>query len=135
MKSLMKKLLLLAGIGAVLASVCLVTPSCGSSNRKKGPDTLKVNTSEIGADILGFNGPTPVEISVCQGVITDITVLPNQEGPRYLQHVLESGLVSGLVGKTVKEAKAAKLDAVSGATYTSEALIKNIRLGLEKVSE
>ena len=130
----MKKLLLMAGIGALLVSVSMVTPSCGSS-AAKGPDTLKVNTTELGASIIGFNGATPVEISICKGTITKIKALPNQESPRYLQEVLSSGLLDKLVGKTVKEAKETKLDAVSGATYTSSALIENIQLGLEQVKE
>ena len=130
----MKKLLLMAGIGALLVSVSVVTPSCGSS-AAKGPDTLKVNTTEIGSSIIGYNGATPVEISICKGTITKIKALPNQESPRYLQEVLSSGLLDKLVGKTVKEAKETKLDAVSGATYTSSALIENIQLGLEQVKE
>lgn len=130
----MKKLLLMAGIGALLVSVSVVTPSCGSS-AAKGPDTLKVNTTELGASIIGFNGATPVEISICKGTITKIKALPNQESPRYLQEVLSSGLLDKLVGKTVKEAKETKLDAVSGATYTSSALIENIQLGLEQVKD
>ena len=109
----------------------VVSPSCGMRSKAKGADTLKVNTTELGASVMGFNGQTPVEISVCQGVITDIKALPNHESPAFLQRVLDSGLLKKLVGKTVEEAKSAELDAVSGATYTSEALIKNIRLGLD----
>ena len=132
----MKKAFLLGAILAVLAAVSLATPSCGLSGRKaKGPDTLKVNTTQLGADIIGYNGPTPVEIAVYQGVITEIKALPNVESPRYLQRVLESGLLEKLVGKTVEEAKETQLDAVSGATFTSEAFIKNIRLGLEEASK
>ena len=130
----MKKIMLIAGIGALLVSVSAVTPSCGSS-AAKGPDTLKVNTTELGASIIGFNGPTPVEISVCKGTITKIKALPNQETPRYFQLVKESGLLEKLVGKTVKEAKETQLDAVSGATFSSEALIRNIQLGLEQIKE
>lgn len=130
----MRKFLLMAGIGALLVSVSVVTPSCGSS-AAKGPDTLKVNTTEIGSSIIGYNGATPVEISIYKGTITKIKALPNFESPRYLQEVLSSGLLDKLVGKTVKEAKETKLDAVSGATYTSSALIENIQLGLAQVKE
>ena len=132
----MKKAFLFGGIAAVLVSVSLVTPSCGLSGGKaKGPDTLKINTTQLGADVIGYNGPTPVEIAVFQGVITEIKALPNQESPRYLQKVLDSGLLNVLVGKTLEEAKETQLDAVSGATYTSEAFIKNIRLGLEEAAK
>lgn len=131
----MKKAILILGILAVLGSTCLMSTSCGTNAGAKGADTLKVNTTELGAEVIGFNGITPVEISVHKGVITRIEALPNQETPRYFQTVLESGLLEKLVGKTVKEAKATELDAVSGATFSSEALIQNIRLGLEAVPE
>ena len=131
----MKKAILILGILAVLGSTCLMSTSCGTNAGAKGADTLKVNTTELGAEVIGFNGITPVEISVHKGVITKIEALPNQETPRYFQAVLERGLLEKLVGKTVKEAKATELDAVSGATFSSEALIQNIRLGLEAVTE
>ena len=127
----MKKILLLAAIVAVLSGTFAVSTACGNS-RAKGPDTLRINTTDLGKDIIGYNGPTPVEITVVSGNIVDIKALPNMEGPRYMQAVRDGGLLKKLVGKSVKEAKDIELDAVSGATYTSNALIKNIRLGLEK---
>lgn len=96
----------------------------------KGPDTLKINTTKVGAGIIGYNGPTPLEISVYEGVITKIKALPNVESPRYLKLVLDSGLLQQFVGKTVQEAREMQVDAVSGATFTSEAMLENIRLGL-----
>jgi electron transport complex protein RnfG len=127
----MKKVVLAFGVLFLLFAVSVVSPSCGMRSKAKGADTLKVNTTELGKSVIGFNGQTPVEISVCQGVITEIKALPNHESPAFLQRVLDSGLLKVLIGKTVEEAKATELDAVSGATYTSEALIQNIRLGLD----
>lgn len=126
-----KKVLFYITVAIVFLGTFAVSSSCGNRRTAQGADTLKVNTKELAADVMGFNGPTPVEISIYKGIITDIKVLPNQEGPRYLQRVLESGLLKGLVGKTPAEARAAKLDAVTGATYTSSALIENIRRGLK----
>ena len=126
-----KKVLFYITVATVFLGTFAVSSSCENRRAAQGADTLKVNTKELAADVMGFNGPTPVEISICKGIITDIKVLPNQEGPRYLQRVLESGLLKGLVGKTPAEVRAAKLDAVTGATYTSSALIENIRRGLK----
>ena len=120
------KILLLSAIALVLSGVCLVSGSCGTRTRTKGPDTLKVNT-------LGFNGPTPIELCVYNGVITEIKALPNQETPRFFQRVLDSGLLTAIVGKTPAEARETPLDAVSGATYSSTAVIKNIHLALDAV--
>ena len=126
----MKRILLFVTVAAVLAGTFLVSASSCGSRRAQAPDTLKINTTELCKDIDGFNGPTPVEISVFQGVITDIRVLPNQETPRFQLLVENSGLVQKLVGKTLEEAKDIELDAVTGATFTSVSLIKNIRAGL-----
>ena len=126
----MNKILLIIMLGGALVSAMLVSSSCGAGKASKGPDTLKINTTDLGAEVIGFNGPTPVEISVHQGVITGIELLPNREGPRYMQMVRESGLLDKLTGKTLEEAKTVTLDAVSGATFTSSALIKNIQLGV-----
>ena len=131
----MKNFVLITAIAAVLVSASLVgATSCGG-NRSKGPDTLRINTTELCKDIIGFNGPTPVEITVVENVITDIRVLPNVESPRYLKMVVESGLVQKLVGMNVEEASEAELDAVTGATFTSHALIRNIRKGLSTVGK
>ena len=129
----MKNILLLTAVLAVLAGTSVSMSSCGSGNRGQVPDTLRVNTTELGADVMGFNGPTPVEITVVKGVITEIKALPNVETPRFFQFVLDSGLLDKLDGKTLDEAKDVKLDAVTGATYSSKALIENIRLGLQQV--
>ena len=125
----MSKTILLAGIGAMLLSVCLVSHSCGSA-KVKNQDTLRINTTDLCEDVIGFNGPTPVEITVVKGVVTKVEPLQNREGPRYMQAIREAGLFDKLVGKTMEEAKAVELDAVTGATFSSKALIENIKRGL-----
>jgi uncharacterized protein with FMN-binding domain len=63
-------------------------------------------------------------------VITKIEALPNQETPRYFQMVKDS-LLTKLVGKSVEEVRTAEIDAVTGATYSSQAVIRNIKRALE----
>lgn len=131
--SIMKKSILLLGILAVLGGSCFTSTSCSTHASAKGTDTLKINTTEIAADIIGFNGATPMEISLVKGVITEIKPLSNQETPQFFQRVMESGMLEKLIGKTVEEADTVRLDAVSGATYSSNAVIKTIRRGLESI--
>ena len=131
----MKRFFLFVSVFAIILGASVVSASSCGGRRAQGPDTLRVNTTELCKDIIGFNGPTPVEITIFDGVITDIQALPNQETPRYMMAVENSGLVKKLVGKTLKEAKDIQLDAVTGATYTSRALIKNIRAGLATTEE
>ena len=126
---------------AVLATAVLaLAAGCGPAAKggktvQAAPDTLKINTTEFSYDIRGFNGPTPVEIDVVDGRIAGIKALPNRETPRFFQTVLDAGLLDKLNGKTLAEAKAVKLDAVSGATFSSNSLIQTIQRGLEDGGE
>ena len=125
--------MLLAAIAALLVSIGLVSSACGSrASRKAQPDTLVVNTTELCKEVIGYDGPTPLKITVVDGVVTAVEALPNTETPRFLDHVLRSGLLNAVVGKKVSEAAEMPLDAVTGATYTSRAMIENLRAGLKE---
>ena len=131
-----KKSMLLAAVAALLVSVCLVSNACGSrSGRKTQADTLVVNTTELCKDIIGYDGPTPVKITIVDGVVASVEALPNTETPRFFERVLQSGLLSAVVGKKVSEAAEMPLDAVTGATYSSQALIDNLRAGLKEAAK
>lgn len=106
-------------------------------NREEKVETLTptptgyvVNTTDIGKDIMGYRSTTPVEITVEDGVITKITPLPNQETPEFFGAVRNSDLFESLDGKTLEEAAGAHIDGVSGATFTSNAVIANIKTGV-----
>ena len=117
----------------ICALVCLsVSASCKTP---KTPKTFVVNTEQLGKEVMGYAGPTPVEITVVDGKIDKIVALPNSETPGFFQRVTESPIFTVLKGKTIKEASEVKLDAVSGATYSSKAVIENIRLGLEEAAK
>ena len=46
-----------------------------------------------------------------------------------------AGLLKALEGKTVEEASKVKLDAVTGATYSSKSIIENIHRGLDSLKK
>ena len=48
---------------------------------------------------------------------------------------MKKNLLDKWNGKKVKEAKSMKVDAVTGATYSSNAVIENVKLGLEYYSK
>lgn len=129
--TIMKKVMILAVLAAILVSVGLVSNARGA--RALGPaDTLVVNTTELCKDVIGFDGPTPLKITVVKGVVASVEALPNTESPSYFQRVLDGGLLKAVVGKKPVEAVQMPLDAVSGATYSSEAVIENLRAGLKE---
>lgn len=108
--------------------------------QEKGEDTVKtltqtengfiINTTELGKDIIGYGGPTPVEIKVENGKINKISPLPNKETPEFYGAVRNSDLFESLDGKTLEEALNTPIDGVAGATYTSKAIIGNIKAGI-----
>ena len=91
---------------------------------------LYINTTDIGKNITGYAGPTPVLITVYNGKIESIEPLSNQETPEFLGAVMNSDMLESLDGKTLSEAAATHIDGISGATYTSNGLIENIRTGI-----
>ncbi len=88
-----------------------------------------INTTEIGKDISGYAGPVPLEIYVSNGIIDSIVALPNSESPKFFGRLEEGGLTRAWNGKTLQEAETMEVDGVSGATYSSNAFIGNVRAG------
>jgi len=77
--------------------------------------------------VKGFNGPTPLLIALdAEGRIKDVVLLENQETPHFVQRVVESGLYEAWNGLTIDEALNKDVDAVSGATYTSNGVKKSL---------
>ncbi|MBR5724558.1 MAG: FMN-binding protein [Bacteroidales bacterium] len=114
--------------------LCAVLCLNASAESKKAKSFV-VNTEKLGKEVMGYAGTTPVEIYVVDGKIDKIVALPNAETPSFFQRVKESSIFTALTGKTVKEASEVKLDAVSGATFSSKAVIENIRLGLKEAAK
>ena len=82
--------------------------------------------------VKGFNGPTPLLIVLDpENRIKNVVILENQETPDYIVHMVEGGLLNAWNGLTVNEALHKDVDAISGATYTSnsvkESLIARLR--------
>lgn len=131
----MKKSILLATVVALLLSIGLVSGARGTRSTQAAPaDTLVINTTELCKDVIGYDGPTPLVIKVVNGVVAKVEALPNTESPCYFERVIQGGLLKVVVGKKVNEAAKMKLDAVSGATYSSEAVIENLRAGLAEAA-
>ena len=128
----MKKTIIIAAIMLLVAgSVSLDARTKKSTKKAKASTTQVIYTGDIANKVIGYNGTTPLNITVKNGVIENIEVLPNQESPGYLKRAKDKVLPQ-YIGKTVAEAKKLNADIATGATYTSEALIKNIQMGLDK---
>lgn len=88
-----------------------------------------VNTRVLAKDVQGYGGPVPLKIHIGKdGKLTAIEAEPNAESPDFFDRAKE--LFSRWQGKTVDEALAEDVDAVSGATFSSKAIIGNVQRGL-----
>lgn len=101
----------------------------GNNNNQIADTTLY--TEEYCKDIIGFNDVIPMEINMVDGKIESINILDNKETPRFLQKVTDENLVEKFYGLTPEEAINLDLDAVSGATYSSNAIIKSVKTRME----
>ena len=122
-------------LGALAWGMTLPTEAKTKKNSSSNANTTKVvYTGEIGKTIIGYKGPTPLNITIKGGKVTAIEALPNQESPRYMAKAQEK-VFPQYIGKTIDEGIALKADAATGATYTSNALIQNIQLGLKQAKK
>lgn len=118
----------LLSISVAIMAFALMSAGVSKNAIKYSKGTAIVNTSSI-VKARGFQGKTPVKIYIKGGKITKIESMPNQETPAVFARAEE--LFRKFVGKTVDDAATMKVDAVSGATYSSKALLQNIKGGLK----
>ena len=93
----------------IVGMFCFQSFIVGDETMTKENGMYVVNTTTIGKDIEGYNGPTP---------------------PKYYSQV-KKALLEKWNGKTVKDARTLQVDAVTGATYSSEAVIQNVQMALD----
>lgn len=108
----------------------VVSVAQGSDTLEVQPDgTFVVNTRVLAKDVQGYGGPVPLKIHIDKdGKLTAIEAEPNAESPSFFDRA--STLLDKWRGKTVDEAMAEDVDAVSGATFSSKAIIRNVQRGL-----
>ena len=117
----MKKTLL-----SVLLAVAFVTASAQDVMRKEKDGTYIVNTTTLAQDVEGYNGPTPVEVYIKKNKIVKVVPLKSQEGPKYVAKV-KKDMLPKYEQMNVKKGTVQDVDAVTGATFTSQAVQENIR--------
>ena len=97
-------------------------------------DTLFINTTSLCPDIKGYNGSTPVLITVVGGKVIGVRALPNRETRSYFRPVSQL-LLNKWNGQKVSDAIKLEVDVVSGATMSSRAIIGHVRTGLTEAQK
>ena len=116
---------------ALMAAVFAVQSfMVGDNTITKENDVYVINTTTIGKNIEGYNGPTPMKVYIKKNKVEKVEFLKNQETPKYMARV-KKALINKWDGLKVKDAAQQKVDGVTGATFSSDAVIKNVQLGLD----
>ena len=87
-----------------------------------------VNTTALAKDVSGYAGPTPVLVYIKDGTILKVEALENAETAAYFDLVREE-LLDSWNGTKALKIGSTQVDAVSGATYSSRAIIANVQRG------
>lgn len=90
---------------------------------------MVINTTPLAKDIAGYGGTVPLEIYIKDGKVQKIKALKNNETPDFFSEA--SKLLTVWNGKSIVEAQQLKIDAISGATFSSRGIIGNVERGLQ----
>ena len=91
--------------------------------------SLVINTTPLAKDVEGYGGAVPLRIHISKdGIVESIETLPNSETPDFFDSA--KSILYRWQGKSIDKALAEKVDGVSGATFSSHAIIENMKRGL-----
>jgi uncharacterized protein with FMN-binding domain len=126
----MKKIHTLSAAALIIAALTMQSFSAGDDTMTKEDGMFVINTTTLGKDIEGYAGPTPLKVYIKNNKVEKIEFLKSPETPKYYVKV-KKALLEKWNGLKVKDASKQQVDVVTGATFSSEAVIKNVQLALE----
>jgi electron transport complex protein RnfG len=127
----MKKNILGALALMMLAATLQSAAPKGDKNVMTKEDGMYVvNTTTLGKGITGYVADTPVKVYIKKNTVVKVELLKNQETPKYNARI-KKNLLTKWDNQKVKNAASQKVDGITGATFTSEAVIKNVQLALD----
>lgn len=110
----------------LLLMAAFVTAEAQQVMRKEKDGTYIVNTTTIANDVEGYAGPTPVEVYIKKNKIVKVVPLKTMDGPKYVAKVKNQMLTKYEGMKVDKKNPLPKVDGVTGATFTSDAMREHI---------
>lgn len=124
---------MIAAVLAIVGVAFLISAKPADDVMTQEGKTTVINTQQLGQKVRGYKGATPVKIYIQKNKIEKIEPLANRETPKYFAKA--KTLLKQYEGKSVTKAMKVEVDGVSGATLSSNALKKNVQLGLEYYKE
>jgi len=119
----MKRLVITLLVASMMGSV-----SAQEVMKKQSDGTYVVNTTTLANDVIGYNGPTPVEVYIKKNKIVKVLMLKHTETPKYAARIKKTFLpkFEGMkVNKTMPD-----VDGLTGATFTSNSVKENVFRGV-----
>ena len=123
----MKKLLVLYMLVVSVAAMAQEKKQEEPVMTKEKGGVYVINTTTL-CDTKGYKSPTPLKVTVKKDKIESVEALPNQETPKYFRRINEE-LIPKFVG--VKFDETDKVDALTGATMSSNAVKANLKAAYE----
>lgn len=91
-----------------------------------------VSTAPYAKDVTGFAGPTPLYLFLSpDNIVKAVVAADNAESPDFYRQAC-NGIFSQIVGISANEARGKRVDAVTGATFSSNAIIANVKQTLSE---
>lgn len=118
-------------VAAALTIFLSLKPGDGIMTRKG--DAYVVNTTKLTPKVRGYAGAVPLEVTIVGDKVKAIKALPNQETPEFFNSA-KNKIFKQYIGKSVSQALALRPDAMTGATYSSGAIIANVHEALKYYS-
>ena len=125
----MKKILTIFSVCAFTVCASSFMLQADKPLTKQADGTYVVNTTTLTQDVKGYQSNTPLKIYIKKDKIVKIEALSNKETPKFFKRV-ETGVLGKWNGKSVKAAQKLKVDGVTGATLSSNAVKENVKRGL-----
>ena len=126
----MKRIHTLSAAALIIGALTMQSFIAGDDTMTKEDGVFVINTTTLGKDVEGYAGPTPLKVYVKNNKVEKIEFLKTQETPKYYLKV-KKALAEKWNGLKVKDATKQQVDVVTGATFSSEAVIKNVQLALD----
>ena len=126
----MKKKIVLSSIALLMMALALQSAAPQEEVMTKENGMYVVNTTTLGKQYIGYTDITPLKIYIEKNKVVKIEALKNLETPKYFAKVKKQ-ILDKWNGLKVNDAQKLKVDGVTGATMSSEAVIGNVQVGLE----
>jgi electron transport complex protein RnfG len=115
---------------ALAATLQSAAPKGDDNVMVKEDGMYVVNTTTLGKNVTGYLDTTPLKVYIKKNKVVKVEALKNQETPKYFAKVKKQ-LLDKWNDLKVSDAAKLKVDGVTGATLSSDAVIKNVQLALE----